>query len=308
MLNINNLFYFFKTVECGSYAAAAKELYLTPQAVSNGVSSLEQELGLELVNKNRPKATPTPTGLTIFEHSLDIFESISNLEATAKLTREANPSIIKGHLRVAISSFLAEGVLSNPFWHDFQRQYTNVTLSFISAGSDRCLLAIEQGEADVCIVLGAIDGIRKKENYIFSIDLQPFASPSHPLTKRSSVSFSDICKYPIIEPSNAAYCNSLIQQQLERYSRDISFFSLGSWENATERFLIEKQGILFASEAPNAASEAKIKAINLFPGEGLSLSVFYLQSKDAPADISLCLGQYLSTTSKALKRHRNCQR
>lgn len=25
MLNINNLFYFFKTVECGSYAAAAKE-------------------------------------------------------------------------------------------------------------------------------------------------------------------------------------------------------------------------------------------------------------------------------------------
>lgn len=124
MLNINNLFYFFKTVECGSYAAAAKELYLTPQAVSNGVSSLEQELGLELVNKNRPKATPTPTGLTIFEHSLDIFESISNLEATAKLTREANPSIIKGHLRVAISSFLAEGVLSNPFWHDFQRQYT----------------------------------------------------------------------------------------------------------------------------------------------------------------------------------------
>ena len=109
MLSINNLFYFFKTVECGSYAAAAKELYLTPQAVSNGVSSLEQELGLELVNKNRPEATPTPTGLTIFEHSLDIFESISNLEATAKLTREANPSIIKGHLRVAISSFLAEG-------------------------------------------------------------------------------------------------------------------------------------------------------------------------------------------------------
>ena len=61
MPNINSLFYFFKTVECGSYAAAAKELYLTPQAVSNGVSSLEQELGLELVNKNRPKATPTPT-------------------------------------------------------------------------------------------------------------------------------------------------------------------------------------------------------------------------------------------------------
>lgn len=301
MLNINNLFYFFKTVECGSYSAAAKVLYLSPQAISNGVSSLEKELGLRLIENKQAKATPTPSGIAIFEQSLAVFEAISNLESTAKLTKEIDPSAMKGNLRIAVSSFLAEGILSTDFWNPFRKLYPNIDLSFSPAGTDKCILEIEEGTADVGIVLGSFDGVRKHENLVFTISLQPIVAQGHPLAKQKNVSFNDVCRYPILEPSNAAYCNLLVRQQLKKYAQAVSFFSIGSWDGAINRFLTERQGVVLAAEDTRSSIEADIpiSPIDTNQDEKLSLTVFYLKSKQAPKDLSLCLKQYLSSSRKS---------
>ena len=44
---------FLKTVECGSFTAAAQQLSFTQSGVSHAISGLEEELGVTLLSRSR---------------------------------------------------------------------------------------------------------------------------------------------------------------------------------------------------------------------------------------------------------------
>ena len=53
---------FLKTVECGSFTAAARELNFTQSGVSHAIGSLEEELGVSLLVRSHGGVTPTADG------------------------------------------------------------------------------------------------------------------------------------------------------------------------------------------------------------------------------------------------------
>ena len=54
---------FLKTVECGSFTAAAREMNFTQSGVSHAIGSLEEELGVPLLIRSHGGVTPTADGL-----------------------------------------------------------------------------------------------------------------------------------------------------------------------------------------------------------------------------------------------------
>ena len=48
-MNISQLEYLVSAIHLGSYSRAAKEQFVTPQAVSKAIRTLESELGLKLI-------------------------------------------------------------------------------------------------------------------------------------------------------------------------------------------------------------------------------------------------------------------
>lgn len=50
---------FLKTVECGSFTAAAQQLSFTQSGVSHAISGLEEELGVTLLSRSRGGVTLT---------------------------------------------------------------------------------------------------------------------------------------------------------------------------------------------------------------------------------------------------------
>ena len=51
---------FLKTVECGSFTKAAEELNFSQSGISHAISSLEEELGVTLLSRNRGGVTAVP--------------------------------------------------------------------------------------------------------------------------------------------------------------------------------------------------------------------------------------------------------
>lgn len=49
---------FLKTVECGSFTAAAQQLSFTQSGVSHAISGLEEELGVTLLSRSRGGRDP----------------------------------------------------------------------------------------------------------------------------------------------------------------------------------------------------------------------------------------------------------
>src|SRR4051794_22654774 len=76
---------FVKVVEHGSFSEAARALRLSRSAVSKYIADLEQELGVQLLNRTTRSASPTENGRAYYERAVAILAELE--EADLAVTR-----------------------------------------------------------------------------------------------------------------------------------------------------------------------------------------------------------------------------
>ena len=57
--DLNNLYFFARVVDCGSYTAAAEALGMQTSKLSRRIGALEKELGVRLLNRTTRKLSLT---------------------------------------------------------------------------------------------------------------------------------------------------------------------------------------------------------------------------------------------------------
>ncbi|WP_153147855.1 LysR family transcriptional regulator [Dechloromonas sp. H13] len=92
----SELAFFCLLVKQGSLAATARELNLTPPAVSRRLSQLEERLGVRLLNRTTRRISLTSEGEVYFANALRILSDIDEMERLVSSSRAAP----KGLLRV----------------------------------------------------------------------------------------------------------------------------------------------------------------------------------------------------------------
>jgi len=68
-VELRQLKYFLKVVECGSLGRAALELDIGTSALSQQISKLESELATRLLNRTSTGALPTSAGIAFMHHA-----------------------------------------------------------------------------------------------------------------------------------------------------------------------------------------------------------------------------------------------
>jgi DNA-binding transcriptional LysR family regulator len=90
---------FVRTVESGSFSAAARTANMTPSAVSKGIGRLEVELGAKLFRRSTRHLSLTPEGQAFFERVAPLLRGI---EDSADAVRPAGDA--RGVLKVSMPS------------------------------------------------------------------------------------------------------------------------------------------------------------------------------------------------------------
>src|SRR5271163_2022690 len=89
---------FVRAIEKGSFSAVAKERGIGQPAVSKQISSLEDELGTELIHRNSRSTALTESGRDFYESALRILDDFES--ATSQIGRgQTSP---KGLIRVTV--------------------------------------------------------------------------------------------------------------------------------------------------------------------------------------------------------------
>ncbi|WGS45359.1 LysR family transcriptional regulator [Burkholderia sp. JSH-S8] len=116
---------FLRTVEAGSFSAAAGRLGVTPAAVSKHVAKLERDLGTRLFHRTTRSLTLTEAGERLYAETSSAARALS--QAMATLTgRDAHPA---GTLRVSIApGFGRQYVL--PLMPAFLERYPGIRLDW----------------------------------------------------------------------------------------------------------------------------------------------------------------------------------
>lgn len=119
-MDFDHLRAFVETVRRGSFSLAAEALHLSQPAVSRRISRLEAELGQKLLERRRPVATPTRSGLALFTFADRTLAEWDRLLPSLPAEGE-----LAGTLHIAASSAPAEAVLP-PMLAEFCQRHTGV--------------------------------------------------------------------------------------------------------------------------------------------------------------------------------------
>src|SRR5690348_3332693 len=74
MDRLNQITTFVRVVELRGFAAAARDLKLAPSVVTTQIQSLEQRLGVRLLNRNTRSVKPTEVGEAYYQRCLDLLK------------------------------------------------------------------------------------------------------------------------------------------------------------------------------------------------------------------------------------------
>ncbi|MBB4237537.1 LysR family transcriptional regulator [Rhizobium esperanzae] len=137
MDRLTSLAVFGKVVECGGFSAAARRLNMSVTMVGNHVQSLEDRLGVRLLNRTTRKVSLTETGKYYYERSSQILAELDEADRTAG----ALSTTPRGTLKVYTSSAIVRFLL--PVVSEYMALYPSISLDF-SIG-ERMVDMIEDG-------------------------------------------------------------------------------------------------------------------------------------------------------------------
>ena len=129
---------FAKAVELGSFSAAGEALGMSSQLVGKHVQTLEQQLGVRLLNRTTRRQHLTDIGSTFYERVKIILAEVEAAEALAAETR----AVPRGCLRINAPVTFGIHALS-PRLPDYLRTYPEVSINL--SVSNRYVDVIEDG-------------------------------------------------------------------------------------------------------------------------------------------------------------------
>ncbi|MCH4544890.1 LysR family transcriptional regulator [Rhizobium changzhiense] len=178
MDRLTSLTVFGRVVECGGFSAAARRLNMSVTMVGNHVQSLEDRLGVRLLNRTTRKVSLTETGKYYYERSSQILAELDEADRTAGALSTTPRGTLKVYTGSAIVRFLL------PVVSEFMELYPSISLDF-SVG-ERMVDMIEDGYDLVMRTVPPPDSslvARKLTPWRHMLVCSPAYFESHPMPK-----------------------------------------------------------------------------------------------------------------------------
>jgi DNA-binding transcriptional LysR family regulator len=162
---------FVRSVETGSFSTAARELKLTPSALSKLVTRLERSLKVRLVTRTTRRIVPTPEGELFAARCRRILAEMEDAEMEIGRSREHPRGRLRMHLGVGFGMFQAVGVLPR-----FFERYPEVQLDLLM--EDRRVDLIREN-VDISLWFRVPDNSNVVARKLFEFGRVTCASPAY---------------------------------------------------------------------------------------------------------------------------------
>lgn len=153
MMELRLLRAFIEVVRHGGFTEAGKRIFATQSTVSKMVRQLEEELGVQLIDRSGPRARPTEPGLVVYQRGLDMLAMRDELLAQIG----EFDSLKRGVLRTGVPT-VGGDMLFAPVIAEFRRRHPDIRIELIEHGSTRLHETLRAGDLDVAGILLPVAG------------------------------------------------------------------------------------------------------------------------------------------------------
>lgn len=205
-MNIESLRGFLAVCRQGSFTEAAKSLFLTQPAISQQIKSLEDELGIPLIEKRGREFHLTPAGEEVRARAEEMF---ANLDQMIEAVDDIK-GLKRGRISVAASDTIVMYLF--PRWMKrFRASYPGIAIYLTDRMSRNVEEMVLSGESDLGLITmpPANPGIVSEK--FREEPLRLITPPDDPLVKKSRIDLKSITTRPSISLGRGSTTRRLIE-------------------------------------------------------------------------------------------------
>jgi DNA-binding transcriptional LysR family regulator len=196
MDRVSSMLSFVKVVEHNGFSSAARQLNLATSVVTTHVKSLEDRLGVRLLNRTTRNVSITEAGRAYYERCVQILSEIEEAEEAAQVLQAKPRGVLRLNTSSAIPSLIAPSIA------EYNEMYPDVTVRLTATG--RMIDLIEEG-FDLAIRYAAVPDSSLIIRRLASYRVVVCASPQY-LAKRGRPKHpSDLAQHNCLIYYDASY-------------------------------------------------------------------------------------------------------
>ena len=277
-MNLTKLEAFILVIEKKSFSEAAIALKSSQPATSLKIKSLEDELGLDLLDRGSSGIQPTAAGMLVYQASKEMVQRWRRLEDDLRVFENT----LTGTLTIGASTI--PGTYLVPSWvKKFRSLYPNVAVTIEISDSKETLKKLQNQLVDVSITGLPSDSKELSYKLVSSDALVLIAPYHHPLGLSNEPTFEQIKQFDFVIREEGSGTRKVMEDYLSIHSHSLSdlnsVVSIGSTE-AVIAAVEAGLGISFVSRlaALPAAKAHRIQIIEKF--EPFQRNFYFTTLKD----------------------------
>lgn len=189
-MNINQLKYFIAVAEYKSFTKAANQYYISQTAITQQIHTLEETMGVQLIDRGRRPISLTPAGNVFFQEAKAIVE---RMNAAVSKVRDASTGLV-GTLRIGYTKGYERSNLSN-ILRSFHLDFPNILITCYRCDTDMLAAGLFNDDYDIIFTWDSTnilqeDGIEYKLMELAPLVVALYAG--HPLAQRNSLSRKEL--------------------------------------------------------------------------------------------------------------------
>lgn len=206
-MQLRHLRYFVKIVDAGSFSRAAGLIHIAQPALSQQIADLENELGVELLQRHARGVRPTPAGDALYQEACAILKRIEHLPGVVR-SSGGEP---EGTVELGMSSSIA-ATMAAPFVHDCRERLPRVMVKFRTADSETlrrdisaCLIHLAVVFEDELVAGYLRTPLFRQRLYYVA----PAASPA----RTNPISMAQLASTPLVLPGHQNILRGLVDRR-----------------------------------------------------------------------------------------------
>jgi LysR family hydrogen peroxide-inducible transcriptional activator len=186
-MNLRAFQYFVKLADLRHFSKAAEACFVSQPTLSTQIKKLEEELGVQLVERSPKNIMLTPVGEEIAERARLVLSDVDQIRAVAR--RSGNPA--DGKLRMGLFPTLAPYLLPHvvPVVRD---HFPNLRLQLTEEKTENLMKMLQQGELDAALLALPINVDGMDMEVLFEEPFVLAVPGNHPLCAKPAVELQDL--------------------------------------------------------------------------------------------------------------------
>jgi DNA-binding transcriptional LysR family regulator len=220
-MDLRQLEIFVKVAELKSFSKAAQALRLTQPTISEHIRTLEQELGVRLLDRLGRGAEATRAGQLLLSHATRMLQ----LQRETLQAMDSFQGRLAGDLHVAASTIPGEYVLPALIGR-FKEKFPDIVISLLIGDSRAVVDWVIDGRAEVAVVGARLGhrGIEYRE--LMPDELVVVVPVAHPWHGKKEIALADLRAEPMLLREQGSGTRAAFESALAQAGQDLSTFRI----------------------------------------------------------------------------------